>query len=173
MSRHFEKLANGFGDLLAPLDEEKPGVHQQEGTVGVDWDMPSGPHMINGQPSKPTKPPVTQKPHLTKKHSNGLPRGFRSGGRGSNHHSNNGYSADEEGPRAATSAKKRVKVPDPSLRIDPRQPVLKVKKVQGSAWRQETVNKAIESSSEESDDSSCSDDTVVAGNTDTLRSAHV
>ncbi len=176
MGRHFEKLANGFGDLLAPLDEEKTttAVQQQEleGTVGVDWDMPSGPHMSNGHPTK-SKPQVTQKPHLTKKHSNGMPRAFRSGGRGGNNHGNNGYSADEEGPGVVTSAKKRVKVPEPSLRIDPRQPILKVKKVQGSAWRQETVNKAIESSSEESDDSSCSDDTVVAGNTDTLRSAHV
>ena len=62
---------------------------------------------------------------------------------------------------------KRLKVPDPLLRGDPRQPVLKVKKVEGSSWRPMPINEAIESPSEVSDnDSYCSDDTVVAGNTD-------
>ena len=72
------------------------------------------------------------------------------------------------------AARIRLKVPDPVLRGNLSQPVLKMKKVHGIAWRLMPINKAIESSSEESDnDSYCCDDTVVAGNTDTLRSAHV
>lgn len=183
MSRHFEKMAQGLGEqLLSPLQEgtERSMHRTHEGSECVDWDMPLGPHMINGsghhaptKPHKPHKPPVAQKPQpLKKSHpiANGVPRGYRSG----SHGRNNGYSADEEDPGANIPNKKRVKVPEPSLRIDPRQPVLKVKKVQGSAWRPVPINRAIESSSEESDDSSCSDDTVIAAsNTDTLRSAHV
>ena len=172
MDRHFEKIAKSFNDMLSPLDEkaERTLTHIHEGSEGVDWDTPTGPHMINGRGhtafSKPHKPPVAQKPHLFKKNLpapviNGLSRGYRTGNH--NYNSNNhGYSADEEDPASMTTNKKRLKVPDPSIRVDPRQPVLKVKKVQGSAWRPVPINKAIESSSEDSDDSYCSDDTVVA-----------
>ena len=87
--------------------------------------------------------------------------GYRTGNHNYNGN-NHGYSADEEDPASMTTNKKQLKVPDPSIRVDPRQPVLKVKKVQGSAWRPVPINKAIESSSEDSDDSYCSDDTMVA-----------
>ena len=54
-----------------------------------------------------------------------------------------GYSTDEE-PVAAGS--KRLKITDTVLRGDPRQPVLKAKKVRGSAWKPMPINKAIEGS---------------------------
>ena len=173
MTKHFEKLVRGFEDL-DPLDEGEERIPRQpmhEGSEGVDWDTPSGPHLVNGRSqrgstSKMRKPAVAQKPQVLKRppFTNGMAKGHLRNG-------SHGYSADEEEPMAGS---KRLKVPDPVLRRDPRQPVLKVKKVQGSAWRPMPINKAIESSSEESDnDSYCSDDTVVAGNTDTLRSAHV
>lgn len=190
IQKYMEKQAQGFDDMLTPPDEGAEGLYnaRHEGSEGVDWDMPTGPHMTNGHhhhsssssssrpppPHKTHKPPIARKPHLLKAkspppdvvQSSGLPRAYSS--------SSHGYSTDED-PKSIAINKKRPKVPDLTS-IDPRRPRLKVKRVQGSVWQPKPMNRAIQSSSEEdSEDSCCSRDTVVPVShaTDTLRSAHV
>ena len=85
---------------------------------------------------------------------------------------NHTYTSDED--TFMPSKRKHTNVPDLTT-LDPRKPHLKVKKAPRSVWQPCSTNRAIQSSSsEESDDSDYSVDTVV-GQTDTstLRSAHV
>ena len=146
IQKHMEKRAQRLSDLLISADE---------GSEGVDWDTPTGPHMNNShhcsnfQPVTPHQPLVDFKKNFKKRHV-----------------------TDAEEPISFSTSfainKQQVNMPH-QANIKPYRPKLKGKHIPGSIWEPRSVNRAIQSSSEESIDSCCT--SVVA--TDTLRSAHV
>lgn len=206
IQRSMEQKANVFDSMLAPLQEGVEATPTPDHMTPVkDTSAPLKvvPVKVPKPPTLPKPPPaVAAKPHqkfpkttspppdivpTTGYHTNGHHHSNHNGihhgnssdryeSQHSNSSSHQSYSSGEEDPTSIAINKKRPKVPDLTT-MDPRKPKLKVKKVPRSVWQPRPMNRAIQSSSSESESDDGSDysvDTVVGpGDTSTLRSAHV